>query len=359
MTADSDLISDDISDLGEQLDYLDVEIQDVKNIKNKLHKIQRRIEKHTENIVCHEKRTDKVYLDVVAVISNPIEYNSRYRLFNEFCTRMRKEAQVRLFTVELQQRNKCFVTDANIKLRTTDELWHKENMINIAVHNLPCDWEYMAWIDADIEFQRKDWVKQTIRQLQHYDIVQLFSHAVDMGPNGEANKKHAGFCYQWCEQTPLDYAKMSYKDLGHPGYGFAIKREMYDALGGLIEFPILGAADHHMCKAWIGCVNKSYPSNINVNYKTLCDNYQKRCDSHLKQNIGYVPGTIMHYWHGKKKDRKYQERWHILLDNDYDPLMDVKKDSCNLWALEGNKPRLRDDLRHYFRSRNEDSIDTD
>lgn len=356
----SDILNNDVDDLGEQLSYLDQEIQHIKNVKNNLHKIQHRIGKHTDSLICHKKRTDRVYLDVIAVLSNPVEYNSRYNLFKEFCVRMRKEPQVRLFTVELQHRNKPFITDANIKLRTSDELWHKENMINIATQNLPRGWEYMAWIDADIEFLRKDWVAETIRQLQHYDIVQLFSNAINMGPNNKYLEKYNGFCYQWHQQQKyISPQSNPYKEFWHTGYGFAIRREMYDKLGGLIEFPILGAADHHMCKAWIGRISESFPSEINPNYKTLCENYQKRCDRHLQQNIGYVEGTIIHYWHGKKADRKYRERWDILTNNDYDPLMDIKKDSNNLWILEGNKHKFRDDLRYYFRARNEDSVDVE
>jgi hypothetical protein len=314
------------------------------------------LEDHKKKLIYYEKCTNKVYLDVVAVVSNPVEYESRYRLYRDFCERIKKEPQVRLFTVELQHRNKPFITDACLKLRTSDELWHKENMINIAVHHLPANWEYFAWIDADIEFQRKDWVAQTLRQLQHYDIVQLFSHAVDLGPDGEIMDTHNSFCYQW-SQNLLGESKQPYKKFHHTGYGFAMRREMYDNLGGLMEFPILGAADHHMCKAWIGKIEESFPQNIHPNYKALCLNYQKRCNLHLKQNIGYVPGTIFHYWHGKKANRKYQERWQILIRNEYDPLMDIKKDSNNLWRLEGNKPKFRDDLRAYFRVRNEDSID--
>lgn len=354
-----DFLLSDIQDLGPQLDYLDADVNHVKTKKKHLHKVEQRINRNDESLVRFEKRTDIVYLDVVAVVSNPVQYNSRYRLYNEFCERMRKEPQVRLFTVELQHRNKPFVTDASLKLRTSDEVWHKENMINVAVNHLPANWEYMAWIDADVEFQRKDWVAETLRQLQHYDIVQLFSHAVDLGPNGETMDIHNGFCYQWVQNLMGEDAPRAqpYKKFHHTGYAFAMKAETYDNLGGLMEFPILGAADHHMCKAWIGRVEESYPNNIHPNYQQLCHDYQERCERHLKQNISYVAGTLVHYWHGKKVDRKYHERWQILIRNDFDPLMDIKKDRNNLWKLEGNKSKLRDDLRSYFRVRNEDSID--
>jgi hypothetical protein len=304
----------------------------------------------------HEKMTTNVYLDVIAVVSNPVRYESRYRLFREFCTRMRRQSQVRLFTVELQHRARPFITDANLKLTTEDEIWHKENMINIAVNHLPSDWEYVAWIDADIDFHNHDWVAETIDQLQHYYVVQLFSHAIDLGPNGESMEVFPSFCYQWARYQKIGAA--AYNKCWHTGYAWAMRRQSYNDIGGLIDWAILGAADHHMAKAFIGKVRESYPLvNLNPHYKLLCDNFQKRCDMHIKKNIGYVPGTILHFWHGKKADRKYRSRWDVLVKNDFDPLFDIKKDCNNLWELEDNKPQLRDDIRGYFRGRNEDSID--
>jgi hypothetical protein len=48
------------------------------------------------------------------------------------------------------------------------------------------------------------------------------------------------------------------------------------------------------------------------------------------------------------------ERWQILRDNNFNPNTDVSYDWQGLPQLNGNKPKLRDDLRRYFRSRDED-----
>jgi hypothetical protein len=79
----------------------------------------------------------------------------------------------------------------------------------------------------------------------------------------------------------------------------------------------------------------------------------------LRKNIGYMSGMLLHYWHGKKKDRGYKSRWQILIDYMYDPEFDIKRDWQGLWQLNENKPGLRDEIRKYFRERNEDSIDPD
>lgn len=294
-------------------------------------------------------------LYVITVVSNPANFTKRYTLFNEFCKRMNLESQVELVTVELQYGNKPFATDSKIKLRTNSELWHKENLINIAVQHLPPEWEYMAWVDSDIEFLNRNWVSDTINQLQTFKIVQLFSHAIDLGVKNETLHVHTGFAYQYFNGE--EWKPASYGKFWHPGYAWAITKQAYNEIGGLMDFPILGSADNHMSLAFIGQVEKSLNHKLNHNYKQLARNFQKRCEMHIRRNIGFVHGTINHYFHGNKVDRKYQDRWKILINNNFDPLFDIKKDCNNLWALEVNKPRLRDELIIYFRRRNEDSTD--
>ena len=319
--------------------------------------IKKEIDCETKHDECHIRKdlTHKAFLYVIAVVSNPARFSRRYKLFKEFCHRMQKEDNVILFTVELQQGCRPFETDANLKLRTNDELWFKENLINIAASHLPSDWEYMAWIDADIEFQNKNWARDTIEQLQTYKILQLFSHAIDLGLKDETLQVHMGFCYQYVNGETWKEPK--YGGTWHPGYAWAIRRETFDQLGGLMDFPVLGSADHHMSLAFIGLVDRYLNSKLNYNYKLLCKIFQERCTRFVAKNIGFVHGTILHHFHGNKADRKYQDRWVILTSNDFDPLRDIIKNCKGLWQLEGSKIKLRDDIIMYFRQRNEDSVD--
>ena len=66
----------------------------------------------------------------------------------------------------------------HLVVRTNAELWHKENMIMLGIQHLTKirpKWKYVAWVDADVIFQRRDIILETAQQLQHYDIVQMFS----------------------------------------------------------------------------------------------------------------------------------------------------------------------------------------
>lgn len=309
---------------------------------------------------------------VIAVISNPVRYESRPALYRQFEKHM-ADSGASLYTVEIAFGDRPFeVTEAgdpkDIRFRSFDEIWHKENMINLAIARLPEDWEYVAWVDADIMFQNPDWLTETAHQLQHYQVVQMFADAIDLGPRGEPLQFHRGFVKGYFDEgfnTPnFKSAKEDYYGYGgpggykaHPGYAWAARREAIEALGGLIDWAILGSGDHHMAMALIGEVDKTFPDQMHSRYAAKMRRWQDRAMKYLKKDIGYVDGTISHYWHGKKKDRKYRERWAILTENGFDPDIDLKRDSQGLYVWTDNNPRLRDEVRAYFRQRNEDSID--
>jgi hypothetical protein len=296
-------------------------------------------------------------LQVISVISNPVGYESRYALYRQFAEQM-SLYDVNLITVELAFGDRNFeVTQAgnpnHVQVRSFDEVWHKENMINIGISRLPPNWQYVAWIDADVTFMNPGWVNATLNALQHHMVIQPFQDAIDLGPNGELIQAHRSFCYQYAIGAPRSRSYTFW----HPGFAWAARREAIEALGGLMDFPILGAADHHMALALIHEVTNSVPGGIAPEYLKRLQAWEGRCKEFIKMDIGYAPGMLLHSWHGKKKDRKYVERWQILTSNNYDPSTDVKYDSQGVLQLSGNKIKLRDDIRRYFRARNEDSID--
>jgi len=321
---------------------------------------------------------------VVAVLNNPMRYKKRHQLFNEFIGRM-KNYGVNLCVVEIAYGDRNFETDSldvpiKVQLRSDTVLWHKENMINIGISNLPKDWKYVAWIDTDINFTRPDWVDETIHELQHHSVVQLFEDAIDLGPDHEIMNTAKGFVYCYKNGIPrtnksvsgesgndelngyyyTSSASTSGKNIAgsywHPGYAWAATREAINTIGGLIDYAIVGAADHHMACSLIGEGAQSLPKSVTHDYRTSVLQWQERA-LRLHKDISYIKGTIFHYWHGKKANRKYKQRWQILTDNHFKPSYDLHKDWQGVLTFYRGKVALRDDVRAYFKTRNEDSID--
>lgn len=306
-------------------------------------------------------------LHVISVISNPVRYQSRVRLFKEFLETMRPSG-VTHWVVEavFGERGPSIVDPDNprhILVRCDDEIWLKENLINIGARHLPKDARYVMWADGDIRFERDDWAMETIELLQHYDVVQPFSHVVDYGPWREVLQMHKGFhhCYSQGDKLHPQNKLGGWKYGGpywHPGYAAAYRMETWNGLGGVIDRAICGAADYHMACALIGQGEFSYPGNIHPNYKHMVQVWQNRAEAIVGRNIGSMTGTIHHAYHGRKEDRGYIERWDILTKNKYDPYADVGYDRHGVLHLSvSNDARgraIRDQLRAYFRSRRED-----
>jgi hypothetical protein len=303
-------------------------------------------------------------LYVVAPVINPSRYRSRYSLYRDFQKYITDTGAI-LYTVEAAFGDRDFdITNAadpkHIRLRTNHEVWHKENLINIGVSRLPADWKYVAWIDADVQFARPDIVAETIHQLQHHSVVQMFAHATDLGPHHEPLRSFDGFVAQWMRRSGNGWMDTRPEQYGawHPGYAWACRRDAWDHLGGLIDFAIVGSADRYMACGLIGEIAQSLSADIVRNcpiYTEWCFEWQARAETYIRRNIGFVDGLLLHYFHGAKKNRGYFNRSAILWQNRFDPAKDIKRDWQGLWQLTDQKVRMRDQLRAYFRSRDEDS----
>lgn len=317
-------------------------------------------------------------LYVITPIFNPQRFRTRWKHYNTFEKHI-LDSGAHLVTIEaiFGERKEVVTTKVNdrhtiIHVRTNSEIWIKENLINLAVQRLPEDWKYVAWIDADIQFIRTDWVGETIQQLQHYDVVQMFSVAMDLDPNhipyginysfmhdyvnGVPDKIKKGECGKYYETKGTTQSGLKV-NRWHPGFAWAMKRQAFRDLGGLIDFAILGSADNHMARALVGMYQKSMPKNVSDEYRRMVKTWQERADRYVNRNVGYVSGTIQHYFHGAKANRKYADRWQILSKNDYRPSFDLKNDWNGVKTLTERNYRLRDDIRNYFRQRDEDNVD--
>jgi hypothetical protein len=331
--------------------------------------------------VDHEHKTafsrpDRLHdpLYVIAPVFNATRYRSRWRLYQDFAKRVAASGAT-LITVEAAFGDRDYaVTEAgnvyDVQLRTTAELWLKERMINLGVARLSQidpEWTKVAWVDADIAFARDDWADETRQQLEHHPIVQLWSQAVDLDPSYEVLKTHRSFASCFLRGLPRPAVPGYHYPYGsddetamihwHPGYAWAMTRDAWDHLGGLVDFAVVGNADNHMAWALLGEVEKTIPAGLSQTYHDMLGQFQWRATEYIKQNIGLVDGLILHYWHGKKRDRQYESRWKILADSGYDPVLDLKADWQLLWQLTDRSTILRDGLRRVARARNEDSID--
>jgi len=322
------------------------------------------------------KRPDIVEqpLYVVTTIFNAERYRVRWKHYQDFALMVERAGAI-LYTVEVAFGNREFVvTDPtnphHIQLRSPHQIWLKENALNLGFARLPLDWEYAGYLDADVAFARPDWASEIIQQLQHFKVVQPFSQSIDLTPkfeimnifqsymwcykNGELDKPNVKDCYQYDgDQKPNVHPIWP-----HPGYGMFFRREAFNAIGGLIDWCVLGGADLWMCYLLSGRERK-YPDSLGEHGKRWLRVWGDRADRAIKRNVGHIDGLLLHYFHGAKKKRKYKDRGAILVAGKFDPEKHLFKDSQGLWQLSDEAISIRDGIREYFRERDEDNTTID
>lgn len=319
--------------------------------------------KHLVNQVhkSNELRQDNT-LHVVGVITNPSRYHSRYRLYREWVAALEATANVKVYTVEAAFGDRHHeITESgherHLQLRTKSPIWIKENLINLAEKwLLPQNWKYICWVDCDVFFRDPHWATETLHQLQHFHVVQPWSDCVDLGPHGNILQHFKSFGAQHQRRCKKQKHPSQPYEYAHTGYAMACDRYFWENTGGLPDFCILGSADHHLAFACIGEVKDT------IHGKMSCEFHQKLIDWERKAlmvthgEVGFVHGRIEHMWHGKKKERKYRERWQILIDHEFNPDEDLMKDDQGLIQLRG-KAGLKQAIHMYNVARREDSID--
>lgn len=307
-------------------------------------------------------------LHVFTCISNPIRWQTRTAHYKRFREHM-LDSGVKLTTVEcaLGGRPHELGDDPHVNhvpVRADTLAWNKENLINIGIQRkLEPDDQFVAWIDADVEFRNRSWAQDTIHSLHQYPVVQPWSHALDLGPDGtpmtvKGRDVQTAFARVWRERGDIaEWLKTPGNEYSypHPGYAWAIRRHTLNQIGGLIEVSGLGAGDHQMAMSFIDRVKDAIHGETHLDYQDAIKAWGHRAAAVVQGRVGYVTGTIEHWFHGSKPKRQYQDRWQILVKHGFSPVTDIKRNLHGVIELAGNKPAMEADFDRYFRKRDEDA----
>lgn len=347
------------------------------------------------------KWSEEETLHVAVPYVNPFRRRTMRELANNFRRWLEKCPNVKMYFGEVAYGDRPWeLTDPkqnplDFQYRTKSELFHKENIQTRVIERFTPGWKYGCVIDADFHILRHDWALETIHQLQHYDFVQPFSNYIDVGGGVYGAKDllmrgNTGFIFNYINNgfqvspkyfnttiNPNDprgnFPKLDpdehedyraameggvfMRGTGATGGALAFRKEPYEAVGGLMDKCILGHGDWYMA---FGLVDVE-PPDIHIrgysdDYLSYIRAWRTRAQV-LTKNVGYTDAMAIHYFHGSKTRRAYSSRDLILAKHKFSPLVDIFPDFQGIWQLTTQKPRLRDDIRAYFISRQEDIPD--
>src|ERR1700682_4012047 len=294
---------------------------------------------------------------------NPVRYKRRLLNYQVF----RSQLRIPLVAVELSFDGQFELTknDADILIQVSGGavLWQKERLLNIALKSVPRDAENVALLDCDIVFERKDWAEDAEARLaESNNIIQLFHEALYLNkesPPDRPNAINAEFSVPGIMQTGdrsllNNGAVISGEKrlLYQPGLAWAVKRAILDE-HLLYDAAIAGGADSLMVASIYGdfepiAVRHLFNPRRKQHYLRWAIPFNKS----VAGQIGALPGTIYHLWHGELKDRNYYDRYKLL--ENVDPYSDIQIASNGAWQWTKLNTELEEQLKANFVNRRED-----
>src|SRR5205823_1867658 len=123
----------------------------------------------------------------ITVYQNP--FACPLRIANYRC--FRRNLGLPLLTIEHSQSDNYDLADddADVLLRTgsSDILWQKERLLNVAHSKLPESVSIVVWVDSDIVFTNRTWYDQLQSKLRETPVVQCYSELVDLPEGADLN----------------------------------------------------------------------------------------------------------------------------------------------------------------------------
>ncbi len=306
-----------------------------------------------------------VSLWVITSYFNPVGYRRRlanYRVFRE-----RIGAPLVAVELSFDGRFELRPGDADIlvQIHGGDVMWQKERLLNLALRSVPSGCRSIAWVDCDVLFARDDWAAETERALGDAVLVHLFQERCDLrrdavpdDPRTDDSGAAPSMVYRIVADgvAPEDLLVSAGRQrrLASNGLAWASRRDVLEA-HGLYDGCILGSGDRAILCAALGLFEQCVrPLRMNVRQEQHYLAWARPYHATVRGRVGYIPGRVLHLWHGDAANRRFGLRDEGLERFGFDPFGDIAVDAHGCWRWSSDKPDLHAFVRRYFESRHED-----
>jgi hypothetical protein len=249
--------------------------------------------------------------------------------------------------IELAYFDEPFFTEEKenyFHLRTDSILFHKENLLKIAINNLSTTYKKFCIMDGDIIFDDLNFYDNVSILLDTYDIIQPFKKANWLSINMKDTIFNAcSSCYTSINETD---------DFPHQGFVWAFTLDTFKKIENLFDLIPIGANDTLL--SGIICNIPKHLSSARGSLTKICLNYSLEP---IKLNYYYLDCTIYHLFHGTLSKRKYSERFTEFrkLINTKEQYIKKNEQGVYEW-VEEYKDLLNEYMTSYFKSREDDNV---
>lgn len=232
---------------------------------------------------------------------------------------------------------------------SVDTAWfRKENLWNVGARASSGD--KLIFLDSDVVYEDDDWVSKCNDALDKYHVIQPFSVAVWRDPNlNELQRKTSA------AQTIRD-GNDYFGGAHHPGFGWGMTRQAFNATGGFHEDCITGEGDVAFALSfidderikrisrWLRSSTRFFGSRKYKAYRR--HNYSLGLRVGIPEDV-----SVFHLWHGNISDRGYHDRYKRVppgVSGEYDLIL--RPDGIKELARKQDI----DNMNEYFHGRKED-----
>lgn len=236
------------------------------------------------------------------------------------------------------------------RYRVDQPMWHKETLINLTLRRLPAEITAVAWLDADVLFDRDDLVQATRQALRQWPLVQMFQDVRWLDAAGQPRAFDGGGNRQSLAHRQLRLPSPLDTDHYWPGMAWAARRDVLERMGGLYDGFPFGSAD---VLAAAGCYGRPqaaalarYGPAVRQHWWTT---WGQRAAGAVGGRVGCVAGTLTHLYHGEIRHRQYLRRLEVIRAADYDPTSHQERDEQGCWRLAAPcPPAVREWIAEYL-----------
>jgi len=268
---------------------------------------------------------------------NPVRYRRRLANYRVFHQRLGAP----LVTVELSFDGRFELrpgdADVLVQIHGGDVMWQKERRLNLALRSVPPDCQRIAWVDCDVLFTREDWMAQACRVLDEAALVHLFEERCDLYPDAAPGDLRTdryatapSMVYKIVAEgvapENLLVSASRQRRLASNGLAWASRRDVLEA-HGLYDGCILGRGDRAILCAALGRFEHCARALLmNARQEQHYLGWARPHHETVRGRIGYVPGRVLHLWHGDVANRRFGLRDQELQPFDFDPFRDIALD---------------------------------